>query len=413
MTGVDVPEQALENLMLAALQAELEKIGTAPVGNWLTGAPPTLRVGPPGDSMPGPNQMSMWLQHLGTEFRDADGGTATHRITATFGVWVCSTHAEDGMQRALDLRTDVLRVIFAAEGTFQSAFSDSGIWPGSFNFQGGEAWLRSGAYMGMQEFRIDATVPHDLSLLADPSMLSFDMERTLLRIYPFSTAPVVERNSGGFTTQTVEPPALILEATTQGANKITEARIEELLTGDFLLGPNGEHWSRYTQEIACTLTRGVAFTQTATMYVGIEIGSMGQNPPFPVNAVSGFPLAQLRWSFGNSRWELVSSTGDGINQIAIVPLTGLPAAATQNTGSRLRLLYDPFAPKLQAFVDGVLGAEITDPSKLPQFANGMTSALIMGAFLTTGTSGGTVRTAFCACHCKTYNFTKPAATLWY
>jgi hypothetical protein len=408
-----VPDQALENTMLSALQTELEKIGTAPLSNWLTQTPPAIKLGVPGDKLPGPNLFTMWLQHLSTEFLDAEGGTATHRIRATFGVWFCSTHADDCMARALDLRTDILRTIFAAEGTFEGLFDGGQIWPGSYAFQGGDAYIRAGAWLGMQEVTIFATLDHDLSLLADPSMLSFQLERTLLRVYPFSTAPVVERNSGGFTTQTVEPPALILEATTQGANKITEARIEELLTGDFFLGPNGEHWSRYTQEIACWLSRGVAFTQTATMYVGIEIGSMGQNPPFPVNAVSGFPLAQLRWSFGNSRWELVSSTGDGINQIAIVPLTGLPAAATQNTGSRLRLLYDPFAPKLQAFVGGVLGAEITDPAKLPQFANGMTSPVFMGAFLTTGTSGGTVRTAFSACHCKTYNTTKPAATLWY
>ena len=407
-----MPDLSLENVMLAALQTELEKIGTAPLSNWLTQSPPTLKLGVPGDSVPGPNRMTMWLQHLSTEFLDAEGGTATHRASFLFGIWCASTHAADSMQRVLDLKTDVLRTIFAAEGTLGAVF-DGGIWPGNFTFQAGEAYLRAGAYMGMLEVRIFATVNHDLSLVLDPSMLSYELERTLLRVYPFSTAPVVERNSGGFTTQTVEPPALILEATTQGANKITEARIEELLTGDFLLGPNGEHWSRYTQEIACTLSRGPAFTQTATMYVGIEIGSMGQNPPFPVNAVSGFPLAQLRWSFGNSRWELVSSTGDGITQISIVALTGLPAAATQNTGSRLRLLYDPFAPKLQAFVGGVLGAEITDPAKLPQFANGMTSPVFMGAFLTTGTSGGTVRTAFSACHCKTYNFTKPAATLWY
>ena len=75
-----MPDLSLENVMLAALQTELEKIGTAPLSNWLTQSPPTLKLGVPGDSVPGPNRMTMWLQHLSTEFLDAEGRSEERRV---------------------------------------------------------------------------------------------------------------------------------------------------------------------------------------------------------------------------------------------------------------------------------------------------------------------------------------------
>jgi len=404
-----VPDPAIENAMLDALAYELGKIGTNPLSNWLTQSPPILKRGVPGDSPPGPNLLSMYLQHLSTEFLDgASGPTASHRASVRLGVWVVSTDPDTGATDALNLKADVLRAIFAAEGTIGAMF-DGGIWPGGFEFSAGEAGLRAGTYLGMLEVRIETTVPHDLSLTFDPTLLSYELERTLLRVYPFSVMPTTERIDAQMHA-VLEPPGLILGTVTPAANKIAEVRIEENLTYNFLTGPSGEFWYQYATEIACTIGPQFPTQGSTTMFAGIEIGTFGQSPPFP--SAPGVAVVQLRWNYGNTRWELVSAAGDGsAAQVAI--LTGSGTFTGPGATGRARLLYDPVNRKVQAYMNGVLGAEITDITKLPQFAN-MATPFFCGAFATSGVSAGAIMApVFSACHCKSYNTTKPGAALWY
>lgn len=109
----------------------------------------------------------------------------------------------------------------------------------------------------------------------------------------------------------------------------------------------------------------------------------------------------------------MSAAGDG-TAASIVPLV-IPSGSLQNLNgsARVRLLYDPYTQKIQAFVNNVLGAEISDVSKLPMYRDFNASFLKIGAFATTGTGAGTFSANFAACHCKTYNPTLPAAVLWY
>jgi len=407
-----VPNPAPESLMLSAMQTELQKIGTAPTDLWNTQTPPVLRLGYPGDAGANPNTMTMWLQHIGTEFLDAEGGISTHRIKATFAVHCESSHAIDSMDRVLGLINDVRRVMFAAERTMFASF-DGGIWPGLCQFVGPDPAVRSGSYLAEQQFSIIATVQHDGSLADDPSMLSYDYERTLLRIYPFTVLPTIERVDGANMQQRLTNPGLILETLVQASNKIVETRIEQTDTSfsyPTLAGPNGEHWSQYMLEIACLITPGIAFSVNATAFVGVEIGTMDSAQPFP--ASPGHPVVQLRWNYGTQVWQLVSAAGDGTAAV-IVPLVLGSAQQTVNGGARVRLLYDPFARKIQAFVNGVLGAEMTTQAALPLFRDLMASALMFGAFATSGQGGCTFAATLTAAHCKLFNRHLPAATLWY
>lgn len=407
-----MPNLAPESLMLAAMQTELQKIGTAPIENWNTQEPPTLKLGYPGDPIEAPNAMMLWLQHIGTEFLDAEGGTATHRIKATFAVFCGSSHALDAMDRTLGLVNDVRRVMFAAEATMAASF-DGGIWPGMCQFAGPDPAVRSGAYIAEQHFSIVATVLHDGSLADDPSMLSYDYERTLLRIYPFSVLPTVERIDAANFQQRLVAPNLIIETLTQASNKIAEVRIEQADTGEpysIFAGPKGEHWSQYMAEIACLITPGIVFSPNATAFVGVEMGTMDAAQPWP--ASPGHPVVQLRWSFSSQVWQLVSAAGDG-TAASIVNLSIGTATQTVSGGARVRLLYDPFARRIQAFVNGVFGGEITDQTKLPLFRDLSASPLIFGAFGTSGQGGSTFSASFTAAHCKLFNRHLPAATLWY
>jgi hypothetical protein len=401
-----MPAEALENQALDALETELAKIGTAPTSNWLTTPTPAITVGVPGANVPGPNAMSLYLQHARSEKGDDSVGTASHRLRVTFAVWCCSTHAADGHRRMLNLLTDVRRVLLAAEQTFYETFS-YGLTLGASQYIGYEAYLKQGISGCALEVVIDMDLAHDGTDLVS---LDSQLERTLLRVYPFAALPQVERQSSGIAAR-VEPPAVIIETSVGGANKLCELRVEGSPTDFWFRSSIGADWWQFKAEIAAMIGPYVGANATNTMFAGIELGTYNQGAPFP--AAAGNAVAQLRWNYGLAAWQLVSGVGDGVTPDTIVQLTGV-ASPVAGGGARARLIYDPFTQTLAALINGNIGAQITAPAALPQFGAYGASPLQSGLFLATGSNGGAVAQAlFAACHCKLYDTASPPAALWY
>lgn len=399
--------ELIEGQMLAALEVELAKIGTDPDVDWLTTPAPLLKLGVPGDPIKSPNRCSLYLQNLGSQLGRDEIGTNPLRLDGRFAIWCASSHPADAQRRMLNLAEDVRRALLAAEDTFYDQFR-YGLELGTLSFTGDEMYVRAGIAAASFEVQIGAEASHDGQRLgAIP--LSVDLERTLLRIYPFSALTVQERASG--VTQTLEPPAIRLETSVVGANKYFEGRVEGHPTDQWFESPSGADWMGFESEIACQVGPYFNANPSDSMFAGIEMGSFDQAPPFP--AIANSAVAQLRWNYGLLRWELVSGVGDGTTPVTIVPLTGIPTMVAGG-GARIRLIYDPFTPKLIAMMNGVVGAEITDPTKLPKFASFYTSLLHHGIFVTSGShASATVQALFSAFHAKLYNHSLPPATLWY
>ena len=402
-----MPAEALEIQMLDALELELAKVGTAPTSNWLTTTPPERQVGVPDANVPSPNLMSLYLQHVRTEVMTDGAGVASHGVRCTFAVWCCSSHAgPDGHRNMLKLLDDVRRVLRSAEPRFDELFK-YGLNTGSFQFLGSEAYLKEGISAGAIEVSVEAELTHDG---ADLVSLDSQLEAALPRIYPFSSLPPVERSSTGIAAR-LEPPALVLESSVPGANKLLELRVEGSPTDLWFRTPDAVDWPYFKAEIACQIAPAGGTNATATMFAGIELGTHNQAAPFPAAPTNA--VAQLRWNYGLARWELYSAVGDGVTPATVVELTGVPALVTGG-GARARLIYDPHRQTLAALINGITGAEITDPALLPQFMNYGATALTSGIFVTTGSHGSaSVLALFSVCHCKLYNTTSPGATLWY
>ena len=246
-----------------------------------------------------------------------------------------------------------------------------------------------------------------------PLSLDSELERTLLRSYAFDSMPYVVRKSGTASVL-VESPNLVLQpnAAGAGANRYVEIALERLATDVPLEGIDSTDWYAYTNEIACHVgPYWVGGAKTNTMLTGIQFGSFSTAAPFP--SISDDAVCQLRWNHGRQKWELVSAPGDSATATTVVDLVGIPTMV-EGGGARCRLRYDPFTPKLSAWVNGVLGAEITDPTKLPIFGNSPTGAL-GGMFCHSGSSAdSSIYGVFAACHCKLYDFSSPGSSLsWY
>ncbi len=246
--------------------------------------------------------------------------------------------------------------------------------------------------------------------------LDEELERTLLRIHTFGTAPELERGTTGSTTSAV-PPSLVL-TTGVGANRIREVRIEGLNAFDIPFeAPDGSDFFQFVNEIAAHIGPyappvGTGL-RTNTMFAGIEFGTMLSNAPFP--AAPANCVCQLRFNYGTEKWELVSAPGGGVETAAIVELTGI-TSHVEGGASRVRLIFDPVTPQIVAMVNGVVGARITNLAKLPKWNEFAGSNLVFGAFVTSGThASGNTSAWFSAVHCKTYDLwvADRAAPFWY
>src|SRR4029077_20076951 len=93
----------------------------------------------------------------------------------------------------------------------------------------------------------------------------------------------------------LEPPALVLESSAPGANKLCELRLEGNLTDAWFRSPTTADWWQFKTEIAALINPYVGANATNIMFAGIELGTYNQLPPFP--ASSNNAVAQLRWNY--------------------------------------------------------------------------------------------------------------------
>lgn len=168
-----IPTESTENRIQDSIMAEMLKIGTAG-GTWLTlGFQPyvaaTIPTDPVPQAVPGPPVPADWVgrvakyqvyvQYSHTDMMDAASGTATRRAQAHYDV-ICMGLDGDltiAQRMMLNLRADVLRAVYAAEGTFYSVYK-YGIWVGTFNHRP----ELSGA--GVMSGSLDVFVDFDMSL---------------------------------------------------------------------------------------------------------------------------------------------------------------------------------------------------------------------------------------------------------
>lgn len=151
-------QDANENRMLDALLTKLQKIGT-PSTSWLT-TPGSALIGIPNDAVNNTTkaQPFLRLQYLSTEERDDSADTTTHVGRAHFAVWCVSTDSsQTGMREVIALKADVLRALFAAEGTLFASWA-YGCWPDEFFIH--EEMLKAGVWAGVQRIHIDFPITH-------------------------------------------------------------------------------------------------------------------------------------------------------------------------------------------------------------------------------------------------------------
>jgi len=256
-----------------------------------------------------------------------------------------------------------------------------------------------------------AALRHGGGTPGEPELsLDSELERTMLRIYPFDAVAYTARKSATAIVR-VEPPNLVLDFNGAGANRYVECWVERSGTDIPFEGPDSSDWFAYTFEIAAHIGPYQIGTLTNTTYTGLVIGTPNTAPPYPTTYDA--PFAMLRYSTGRATWELVSSVGDASTPATVVDLVGVPTIVPGG-GARARLRYDPHLQKVSAWVGGVLGAEITTQALLPQFGIDPGTGAVAGMFATTGSNAaGAGYACFAACHCKLYDLDQPPATLWY
>jgi len=149
------PAEASENRALDALVNVLLTIG-APAASWLT--VPTVNVGIPPDSVPSDAGALLYVHHVRTEAIPAEVGRAYHRNRAYFHVYGFVPDRDSGGPRLLlNLKADVLRAVFAAEGSVTTLFGQP-FFPGSFGYR--DDMISAGMSAGVQELTLDLELSH-------------------------------------------------------------------------------------------------------------------------------------------------------------------------------------------------------------------------------------------------------------
>jgi hypothetical protein len=155
-----MPNPARENRLLDALLDQLNLIGQPP-GDWSTA--PAIAEGIPGDALPEGVKQQIYVAPVETrmvpEEDDLEAtGPVGHQAKTLFGIW-CVSGDPDGTRDVLDMKADVLRALFAAEGTLQSQTDGFGMWPAN-----GRLMLemsRAGFTVWLQPVRAEYTLAHD------------------------------------------------------------------------------------------------------------------------------------------------------------------------------------------------------------------------------------------------------------
>lgn len=401
-----MPVAALENTMVDAIKLELAKIGTAPLSEWLTQSPPTIKEGVPGDRPTGPNQMSVYVQHVGSNPGSDSAGTALHQLECTFVIWCCSSHAADGQRRVLKLLQDVRRALVAAEPTFYAAFP-YGSRIGEYSFTGDDARIRAGLSMGALEFRLtgrlelegDMTEAQTRALihemLMSPAYQRFELDRPV-GAQGGTNLPGIR--TAGFT----EKPwglAHYVSSPAGAANRTVE------VCKDWLVNPLeytglATFSQRITYAMLMNLVSMGGAAPAGECLQGIQIGSMGVAPPYQTNWVSALlgPCIQFRYNLGRSTgdppawsngwWELMIFADDG--QPPLVLDADIHPVTAADKPKEVKLEYLP-APAggsvVRAYLNGQLAKEYS--GERLQALYGRTNTRHYGYFMTSGSDGAT------------------------
>lgn len=214
--------------------------------------------------------------------------------------------------------------------------------------------------------------------------------------FPFTTAPLQQRLTSGMAAG-LFTPIYKLSTSVIGANKIAEyvlvthdddspLELKPYSNNDTVLSTY-DFVNRLEGFVGCYTIHS---NLTPTQYVGIELGSIDQSPPFTTPSAGG--VVQLRWVASTDTFELYSAIGDGVAAPVTTTLTGVSNIYGSNNvphGVYMALEYDPINRETRAYINGVLGATIGGANfpNLAEFSHTGTHQIMSGIFITTGTSG--------------------------
>jgi len=146
------PSEAKDNLILDAFLNALAAIGT-PATEWLTN--PVVEEGPPPDSIPPVDvRPRIYLDQPRTDFpSDGQNVGPSHRWRTHLVAYVCAKNLRTANQG----RADVLRAVYAAEGSIQTQF---GLKPRPEESGKIDDLVRAGVYIKVQPFFLDHQTDH-------------------------------------------------------------------------------------------------------------------------------------------------------------------------------------------------------------------------------------------------------------
>lgn len=146
-----MPNPATENRVVDAVLARLATIGTPP-SSYLT-SPAPAREGVPADVTDPLTKPLILVEHARTDPDQQNVNVSDHGARVTLSVWLM---AKDPRTVA-SMKADVLRALFAGEGTFTTALGQP-LFPGEFVQRGD---MRSvGRAVGQLVIFVDITLTH-------------------------------------------------------------------------------------------------------------------------------------------------------------------------------------------------------------------------------------------------------------
>ena len=186
-------------------------------------------------------------------------------------------------------------------------------------------------------------------------------EQDPFRIYDFTgEQKTIKEVTTGDSVLSLNPPYAVVD-TGHGTDLIT-CHGEEVPGGFSRPGVINTQTFRHPIEVSAWMRVRNRQNTTATQYAGIGIGYPNQGQTYPFLTTFDQLCCQLRLVASTLAWELV--IGGFSIPTTIVALEGTEAAAL-GVGQNARLVWNPDQPSLRAYINGVLGAEITDTDLLP------------------------------------------------
>jgi len=114
-----------DSVIVAQVLTELAKIGTGPT-QWLTN-PPDAKEGAPGDALDGTIPHQIFIQCAESALEDAPVTATMHARRLTVTVWMIAQQSTSSWAEVRKIKADVLRALYAAEGTFESISLEWGV----------------------------------------------------------------------------------------------------------------------------------------------------------------------------------------------------------------------------------------------------------------------------------------------